>query len=424
MVNRPSKLIIPAYAPSYDARYYGRYPNGDKPFSGAVLEAVASGRAAAAGPLTTAIRLAGGAASVASATSGMSTSIRLMAAASGLAIATGALSVGASEIRYNPGHYMNVDVGSGGGGLSGWISQINSIANEPTITGVKVALNWDDVEPTTQGVYSFSIIDQLVDACAAIGKKLMLIISCQYFSGSVTSPTGRLPTYVINNGWYWQWDGTGTPAGNLALAVRLDLTACMNAFIAMGQACAARYNAGGTVEQWMIGETAMDVPSSTGWTTANWIARLKSWGVAMRAAWSQTGVRIYTNYLDTDAQMQDLIAFCAVNKITCGGPDNYSRIYQSNPIYTGHNGGIDYRNVIPWASENQRPAQSSGGSTATSAQIYAHNETGALSAGGSTKPNYYVWYRPYLGETWSQVLSFIQSISGACNTSVPAAYVG
>jgi hypothetical protein len=322
-------------------------------------------------------------------------------------------------IQFTPGHYMWVDTGSGGGGLSGWIAQINSIASEPTIKGVKISLNWDDIEPSTQGVYSFTILDQLVNACAAINKKLMVIIECQYFSDSITNPAGRLPTYVINNGWYWQWDGTGSPSGNLALAVRLDLVACMNAFIAAGQACAARYNTGGTIELWMIGETAMDIPSSTGWSQTNWIARLKAWAAAMRSAWSQTGVRIYTNYLNTDAQMQDLIAFCAVNKITCGGPDNYSRIYQSNPIYTGNNGGIDYRNRIPWASENQRPASSSGGSTATSTQIYAHNETGALVDGGSTRPNYYIWSRPYLGETWSQVLSFIRSIGGACNTTNP-----
>ena len=327
-------------------------------------------------------------------------------------------------IRFNPGHYMTVDIGSGGGGLSGWLAQIAALSSEPAIKGVKFAFNWDDIEPTTQGNYNWTILDQIVSACAAAGKTVMLIPAFQYFSGSVINPAGRLPTYVINNNWYYAWNGTGTPAGNLALAVRLDITACMNAFIAAGEAAAARYNSNDAVEMWMIGETALDIPSSTGFTVVNWIARLKAWMTAMRSAWSSTGVRVFTNYLDTDPQMQDLLAHAYSLRITCGGPDNYSRTYQSNPIYTGFNGGIDYRNRMPWASENQRPTGSSGGTDATSAQIYAHNESGALSAGGSTKPNYYVWSRTYQvggeGETWSgQVLPFIRSIGGASNTVNP-----
>jgi hypothetical protein len=89
VANRPSRIVVPVRAASYDGRYWGRYPNGDKPNSGAVLQADAQGRVGAGGQLSTAIRLGAGAQDVASGGAGMNSGIRLGATAQDVASATG-----------------------------------------------------------------------------------------------------------------------------------------------------------------------------------------------------------------------------------------------------------------------------------------------------------------------------------------------
>jgi hypothetical protein len=340
-----------------------------------------------------------------------------------------------SGIRFNPGHYLWIDTGSGGGGLSGWINQINSIAGETSMTGVQFAFDWSDVETNTRGVYDFTILDAIRNAAAAIGKKVMFVPKFQYFGTQPTNPVGRFPTYLatIQGGspGYTAWDGVNppSPSGNLILVAHLWNPLVMVPWTEMGVACANRYKNDTTVEMWSIGETAIHNLPGSGYSTSAWITQLKGWMTAMRTAWPNTAVRVQTNYLDTTAQMQDLIAHAYTAQIACGGPDNYSRIYDSNPIFTGFTGGINYRDVLPWVSESQYPATSSGGPSATSSQIYTHNISGALSAGGSTNPNYFVWFRNNStangAHTWSgETLPFIRSISGACNTTTPSSYLG
>jgi hypothetical protein len=83
MANRFSRLVAPAYAPSYDGRYHLRYPRGDKPVQGAELEAIALSQMAASGNLSAAIRLAAIAQGRVAAAGALSTAIRLNAAAQG-----------------------------------------------------------------------------------------------------------------------------------------------------------------------------------------------------------------------------------------------------------------------------------------------------------------------------------------------------
>lgn len=324
--------------------------------------------------------------------------------------------------------------------LADWIDSINDEAPYPEVKGFKFVFDWDEIEgrdssgnrlggagqgTVGQGSFYFDVIDQIVDAVEAIGKKVMLLIKFQYFGGSVTNLVGKFPHYVINSGWATAWDGVNpaSPSGGLIAVANLWDADAMDVFIAANEALATRYGGNPTVEMITFGETATENLPGSGFSAASWLTQLKRWATAMRVAWPNTAARIETNYLSTDAQMHELMAHLRVEKVTGGGPDNYSRTYQSNPIFTGYNGGIDYRDTMPWCSENQRPASSSGGASATSAQVYAHNETGALSAGGSTHPNYYVWLEnsdPTGGaELWSDIRDFIISIDGAANAFNP-----
>lgn len=341
-------------------------------------------------------------------------------------------------IRFSPGHYKWIDTGSGGGGQTGELAQISALSGKAYMVGAKWAPDWADLEGAVQGDYTagFAKADLYRNAAAAAGKKLMIDPKFQYFGSSPTSISGKFPQYLTTidsgNPGYSLWPG-GTPwNGNLILVAHLWKSTVMPAYIALGQAYANRYKDDPVVEMWSTGETAIDAPSGSGYTAAGWLTQLKLWMTAMRAAWPNTAVRVPTNYLGSDAQMQELIAHALVEKIACGGPDNYSRVYQSNPIFTGFNGGIDYRNRIPWVSESQYPASSSGGPDAgdpdvSSSTIYAHNFSGALSAGGSTNGNYVIWFNnTYTGNppgtyhTYpAETEPFIAGISGACNTTNP-----
>lgn len=91
MANRNSRLVVPVRAASYDGRYWGRYPFGDKPNVGAALAGDAQDRVNAGGSLSTQIRLGAGAQDVAAAGGGINTGIKLAAAAQGRVGASAAL---------------------------------------------------------------------------------------------------------------------------------------------------------------------------------------------------------------------------------------------------------------------------------------------------------------------------------------------
>src|SRR6266581_1621957 len=153
-------------------------------------------------------------------------------------------------IKWAPGWGMVLDTGSGGGGLSGWLSQIAAIANEPNITWVLLRRTWANWEDAAGGTYAngFSTFDQIVSACAAAGKKAAWAVAAEVYGTSIpTSASGVLPNYfetlTCSDGQspgYVKWPG-GTPwSGNLILCANLWDSVVMDRFIAMDAAYAAR----------------------------------------------------------------------------------------------------------------------------------------------------------------------------------------
>lgn len=94
MASRKSTLFVPVNAPSFDGRWHGRYPNGDKPPE---LNALAAGQVSSTAALSTQVRLGATAADVVAAVAAITTQKRLVAAATAQATATGALSSSASN---------------------------------------------------------------------------------------------------------------------------------------------------------------------------------------------------------------------------------------------------------------------------------------------------------------------------------------
>lgn len=125
MPNRPSRIVIPVWEPSYNGLYYPRWPNGDKPNTGAILAADALGVVASAAALSAQIRLAAATSVRSASTAGLSSAIRMQAAAADVASATGLLPAGGAGITV-PGTPSGFKAST----TSIWMSWGASIADE------------------------------------------------------------------------------------------------------------------------------------------------------------------------------------------------------------------------------------------------------------------------------------------------------
>lgn len=328
-----------------------------------------------------------------------------------------------STVRFNPGHCMTVDVGSGGGGLEGWKNQIREIKDLPEWRSAGVLLNWDDIETDTRGVYDFTIFDALRDVCHECGKGLHIGIKFQWF-GNPTDPEGKLPKYLdtILDGkpGYSCRPEDEEWAGNLSLYVHLHDERVMTAYLDMMRALAEHIGADDTLYVIAFGETSVDAPESSGFTTEKWFNQIVRFGYETRQAFPHTEVRVGTNYIGSKQTMCDLMDELDAYDIMKGGPDNYSRSYDSNLAQNGQVDGKDRRGSCAWMSENQRPAGSSGGDDTTSAEITEHNNEGDEALGGSMWPHYWQWSRNYDDfDPWSKIKQHVRDIGGATNTDNP-----
>lgn len=330
-----------------------------------------------------------------------------------------------SEVRFFPTNVMTVDVGSGGGGLEGWCNQIREIKSYANWGAAGVLLNWDDVETDERGVYDFTILDTLMDTCKECGKGLHLGIKFQWFGGT-TSPEGKLPKYLdtIDDGkpgYSLRPEGEDW-AGNLSLYVHLHDEEVMTAFCDMYRAVAKRYANDATLRMIAFGETAVDAPKESGFTTEKLFNQTVRWGYEMRQAFPCTEVRVGTNYLGDPQTMCELLDELDAYDVTPGGPDNYSRSYDSNLAMLGQVDGNKRKGRCAWVSENQRPVGSSGGDDTSSDEVVEHNNDGEEELGGNMDPHYFQWSRNYDDfDPWPDIRDFVNDGGAPVNTTNPHA---
>lgn len=317
-----------------------------------------------------------------------------------------------NAIKWAPGWIMELDNGSGGGGLAGWLTQIAALANEPNITTVCYRNYWATLEDAGGGTYvaGFNTIDQLVQACANAGKKFMLAFFPQSYGSTVpASASGVLPHYfetlTCSDGLtpgYAKWPGGAAWAGNLIISAMFWDPIVMGKFIAMTQAYAARYENNPTFILFHgPGETSIGVPLNTrGYTPSALTAQYVRWNVAGRLAWPTTGLRLETNFIATanQALMQQMVDSCAVNRVMCGGPDvKVNSGVSANSTFTGTTGTRDYRGINGFVSEIQTPDFNAFTPTTAMPAIFNWGENGNPAQGGSTRANYYMCWR----NTWN-----------------------
>jgi hypothetical protein len=354
------------------------------------------------------------------------------------------------SIKFNPGQYIELDPGSGGGGLTGWLTTIASLKGASGVKGVMLIQSWADLE-FAENVYTqgsganaegFAMIDQLLSACKAAGLQFMLGVEDRSFGAAHTlsSPSsfGRLPPYfdTLNTatgapGYIDAPSGT-TWSGSLQMVAKLWDPAVMNRYIALTRAYGGRYDANPNFEMWSTSETAIGAPvGEGGFSYDAYVAQLRAWMPAARAAFPTTALRISGNFLDNVGQFASLFSTALPNAIGVGGPDvkldlpgNPVFPGTSNLIFNGYEGGTDYRGALPWIAEVQTPDESG---SASPLELYNEMMTGSLESGGSMSPNYFVWSfdAGYVGPnafTNAQILSFVASVHGAVNTKTPSSY--
>jgi hypothetical protein len=350
-------------------------------------------------------------------------------------------------IKYHPGHYIELDPGASGGGLSGWLAAIASLKGAPGVKGVMLVQTWSRLE-FQEGVYTqgagsqaqgFALIDQLLAACRDAGLQFMLGVqdrsngNAQIYS--TPSSFGTLPHYFDElrgatgpPGYLDAPSGT-TWKGDLQMIAKLWDPAVMRRYIALTQAYGRRYDSHPNFEMWATSATTLGVPvDEEGFSTDAYVAQLQVWMPAARAAFPTTGVRISTDFLDSPGQFTTLFNAAIPYAIAMGGPDVWVKFSTfpgtANLVFSGYEAGTDYRGVLPWVSE-LRTRDETG--IWTPVQLFDYAISGGIATGGQMQSNYFIWSFDAAGQgpkafTNAQILGFIASINGAVNFTKPSTY--
>jgi hypothetical protein len=324
---------------------------------------------------------------------------------------------GAAGVKWHPGHYMLLDgVKHSAASQAAHFKQIDAIANEPAIKGVKLWLYWGAVEKSP-GDYAagYAIIDSYLKKLAASDKHLILSIQSRRYGNSDPKDLPELfPSYIVNGAEY------GISKMNNGMTTRSWQPATMDRLIALSKAMAARYDRHPNFEMYQTEETSVGVAKNQdGYSLGAYATQLKRLIDSSAPAWDNTVLRLSANFFGGDTQMAELIAYCAARGVAIGGPDVIpDQTIQANRVFAGTAGGSkDFRGVVPWISEIQSPSLGGHEGTFTPRELYDDGMN-------QMQANYFVWYR----NTWqggpdqkwdSGILPFIRSIKGATKTTCP-----
>ena len=324
----------------------------------------------------------------------------------------------AGKIKWNPGHYLLTEsVGPA------TLPDLPSVAGEPTVRGYQVRYYWGQLE-TARDRYDFSLIDAHLAQLRPHGKRLVIQVLDRTWSG--TSTTGRLPAYLrsdadLNGGWYVKPDGKGVVAKYWDARV-------MDRFIALYRALGRRYDGEVLVEAITTEETDPGyLPNSdpaSRYTHADIALQMKRLTAATRAAWPNTNVFVYTNWLPRE--MPGLFVTLREQRAGSGGPDILpDEFTDGDQVRRGTVGGIDYRPIVPGGYAVQEPALCGKEGCYLPQRLFDH----AIGALGAT---HVFWVRmgtQYDTATakysWRDgILPTIRRNGGRANSACPTSYAG
>ncbi len=330
-----------------------------------------------------------------------------------------------SAIKWHPGHYMSLRSRNRNQALE--FGYLDAIANETTVRGVLVGWTWKDLEKS-KGVYDFTSIDNYVNKLKSLSKPKRLIIRIEERGWSSTATS--VPQYLKTDPAY---NGGETPMSNGVVA-RVWEAPVMDRLIALYKALADRYDGNPYVEGISGSETSIGFDSTNRPSTFSpgaYLTQLKRYISAARSNWKHSQVFVDSNYLGSDAQMEELIKYAQANMAAVGGPDTLVRAWvisgkralQSDTIVRGERGsGTDYRGVIALKSEVQDSEIGGRLASFTATEMYD-------TAYNIMHSNYIFWDRNnYTGGTeqrWDTgILPLIRSVDGKTYTQCPTSFQG
>jgi hypothetical protein len=330
-------------------------------------------------------------------------------------------------IKWHPGHYMSIRSRHRKPEIE--LPFIEALGNEDVIEGVLVSWLWRAVEKS-KGVYDFSSIDQYLAKLKGLPKPKRLIIRIE--ERGFSSPTvSSVPDYLKTDPIY---NGGEVPMGNGVVA-RIWEPAVMDRLIALDAALAARYDGDPYVEGIGTSETAIGFnstyPAPSSYTPAAVLTQFKRHVTAARSKWKRSQVFLSTNYLGSDAQMEELIKHAKTNYTSVGGPDVFTRSWvesgkralQSDEIVRGERGsGTDYRGVMAITSEIQATEMGGYIATFTPEELYDVSYN-------IMRANHILWDRnDWAGGTAQQwdtgILPYIRKVGGKVYTACPTSFQG
>jgi hypothetical protein len=175
---------------------------------------------------------------------------------------------------------------------------------------------WGQLEPTTAGNYTWSVLDGQIAALAALGKKAIISVWAHKY-GTTSTGGGYFPQYLIDSGDVIVFDdGAGTRVAE----------ACMwrsyvaDRYMALFAALAARYDNDDRVAGLNTCETAFVNPG----LDYSGSALLTQWqriAAYLPTVLVRTPVFIKANFLQTQDHMATLMQSCVNAGAGMGGPD-------------------------------------------------------------------------------------------------------
>lgn len=352
-------------------------------------------------------------------------------------------------IRFHPGHYVDYDGilyldGNLQSKKAGALAVLDEIANESTVQGVQIALTWAVLEGAKAGDYSagFALVDELV-ARAKLRNKKLLLSAINYQIGYFHAPgTISFPAYLMTSAYgpvqsitssaaYRVGGVVAVPGGvesnlgaNGQIASAIWEAPVMDRLIALTQAYGARYKNNPYIEIWspLTNMAFPGVYNNFGFSSSASSTQVQRMIKAARAAWPNTGLRLWIDYFGTDANTKTVIDAAVAADWIVGGNDVLPKEdVQADRIFNGETFGTDHRGVVPWVSQVAHPELCGKEGTFTPSQLYNHAMQGNLSAGmRPMRPQYFIWIRNTWNcseggpQRWSTgILPFIRSINGS-----------
>lgn len=339
--------------------------------------------------------------------------------------------------------------------LKSWL--LTNIANEPSIQGAFIIVNWAAMEGPGQGDYTRGItaLTDIFNTLRPYGKRIWLGIETVNFGNYVPgNEEDFLPDYIVNGAQYG-FTGMYAPDNTFhGISARTWQTTTSDRVIALNRALCQAFGNEQLFEGIGLGETALAVFDGVdGFSVPANLAQIQRQIAAARADCPKQALRIAANDLHPDSLMLQLFATAQQYSAGIGGPDIWlNDLTQADRVFNGRdtNGnvvGTDWREILPWISEYQW--QSTDGRFQISELYYAalngYTPRGPFNGNGSWtmppyKMRYMFWYAnesnggtaPNYDTKWSTAIlpfmrthpwvyqEFLPTTSVPCPTSYPA----